>query len=916
MNLFLAQKTTPLKRNLAKLFAVFLVCFFVGVSANSVLAQSTGVDLGGAFGTNNAQSQTNGAISQTNSTVYYAKDFSNGNTLYKAVTTNTEFNPWLAAAIPGGLGTAAAAIFSKGTTAYYKVNEDGSIETTPTPKLSNKNLYALPIPPIGLTGDLTYNQKDGVYNWLNPQTGKIEEINPADTTKLAEIAKNSESVKKAAQVAQAKNINAAQQAAANVAAGGSASNPLAKPDMKCGPTEIGCWLAKAIYYITIKPASWLLAASGWLFEAVLYKTVVGLSGTLKGNVYGTVGSNSFYTIIKLVWGIFRDLINMSFIFLLLYASIKTILFADTAGLKKTITNIIIVALLINFSLFFVEITIDVSNNLAVTIYNSINQGSSSQNNIAAAFMDKLSLQNLMSQAMDKGNAGKATGDFTSMLTICIFGSAFILVLAVVFFVMAVLFVVRFIQFVILMMMSPIGMGAIAIPQLNMAFTDGGFWKNLLNQCFFAPIMLIFLWISIRILDVLNSLNGVAPNAKIDVSGVMTVATQAAGKEGQGGLGTYILAYLVIIFVLIKGMEFAKTMSAKGAGAVQSNFLKYSGANWMQNKMQNTPRYFGNKIGNVPGATARNLIGRGANRLADRPGFRDWASKGGIIGKNLYKATLGTADAKFGGSVGFKKSEEERTKAETAFALDLINRKTLAERKAVEDKKIAQAKAQKALGGIKNPTEAIKLAGGHTAKQSALAEQKIEIERDIAHAKHEGKAEQLKTSKIELADVEEKIKNVDNALKSAFKKAGIEMADTTAESIAKAMTKAEKIREVNAKEQGVDLKANPEKLEELLERLNKEEDEANMNLKKIEEHLEVTAKDRSVKYQKSLQERRLGNLFLPSKTSKETAMNIRKDAEKTPDQRDNEKLVKMLEKALKENSKSSEPKIPKKEEPTK
>ena len=71
------------------------------------------------------------------------------------------------------------------------------------------------------------------------------------------------------------------------------------------------------------------------------------------------------------WGVVRDLSNVFFIIILLYVAIEMILGMGHGG-KKTIAQVIIMALLINFSMFATRIVIDSSNILALIFYNKLN----------------------------------------------------------------------------------------------------------------------------------------------------------------------------------------------------------------------------------------------------------------------------------------------------------------------------------------------------------------------------------------------------------------------------------------------------------------------------------------------------------------------------------------------------------------
>ena len=61
------------------------------------------------------------------------------------------------------------------------------------------------------------------------------------------------------------------------------------------------------------------------------------------------------------WGAVRDVANIFFILMLLYVAIKTVLSLNVTDNKRLVGVIIIVALLINFSLFTTKVVIDASN---------------------------------------------------------------------------------------------------------------------------------------------------------------------------------------------------------------------------------------------------------------------------------------------------------------------------------------------------------------------------------------------------------------------------------------------------------------------------------------------------------------------------------------------------------------------------
>ncbi len=71
------------------------------------------------------------------------------------------------------------------------------------------------------------------------------------------------------------------------------------------------------------------------------------------------------------WTIVRDISNIFFILILLYTGIKTILGMGSSETKSIVANVVIMAILINFSMFFTKVVIDSSNVIALIFYDKI-----------------------------------------------------------------------------------------------------------------------------------------------------------------------------------------------------------------------------------------------------------------------------------------------------------------------------------------------------------------------------------------------------------------------------------------------------------------------------------------------------------------------------------------------------------------
>ncbi|MBY0376776.1 hypothetical protein K2P96_02275, partial [Patescibacteria group bacterium] len=122
--------------------------------------------------------------------------------------------------------------------------------------------------------------------------------------------------------------------------------------------DLGACIVRVFYYIFYALPAFILTVAAKFFNAL-----AALS--LSSKIYT---SASF---IDGAWGVVRDISNIFFILVLLYVAMEIILDLGGHGAKKTIVAVIIMALMINFSMFFTKIVIDSSNILALIFYNKM-----------------------------------------------------------------------------------------------------------------------------------------------------------------------------------------------------------------------------------------------------------------------------------------------------------------------------------------------------------------------------------------------------------------------------------------------------------------------------------------------------------------------------------------------------------------
>lgn len=364
-----------------------------------------------------------------------------------------------------------------------------------------------------------------------------------------------------------------------------------------------------LIYVILLACNKLLALAGNLFDTAMYYSIYMMSDF--------VGAS---TAIPITWAVIRNMINITFIFILLWVAIKTILGLSSANTKKMISGVVVAALLINFSLFITRIIIDggnlvadalyqkttniaSSNQLSVSGVSVANTSSSSDKYISTSIMNSLKLQTIYSMD-DSTTVVSTTG-----IIMNIFSIVLALVASYAFFFASFMFIGRLIAFFLLMVLSPIGFIGDIIPYMKPHSEK--WWKTLINQTLVAPVFLLFMYMLIML-------------------GQVTTLSASMGSEIDVGL---YINFAIIIGLLITAVKVTKDLSGEVGGVMTSLGGKALG--------------FG--LGLATGGLAmagRNVIGRSAAKWATSDSLTSAAKAGGLRGMGARLALRGaTATSK-------------------------------------------------------------------------------------------------------------------------------------------------------------------------------------------------------------------------------------------------------------------------------
>ncbi len=284
-------------------------------------------------------------------------------------------------------------------------------------------------------------------------------------------------------------------------------------------------------------------------------------------------------IITIGWKILRDFINILFVLAMLVVAFATIVRYDRYDAKKgsILTDLIIAAVLVNFSLAIAGVIINFSHSLTNVFLNE-----DVRDALPTALTEAFGPQKLLlgdvnpppPDPADQGGliAGIGAQMITSVMT-AVFQIIFLLIAAVVMFALAFMLLMRYLHLTFLLTLSPLAFFARALPEFKHYFEE--WWNEFLNWTFFLPAVSFFIYLTLATAKAL---------AKITPTGNFFIGPmQAVVQQG--------IQMIMLTALLIGGMTAAQKMGIKGAEATMKglkgagNGIKNGAKSWAKNKAQ-------------------------------------------------------------------------------------------------------------------------------------------------------------------------------------------------------------------------------------------------------------------------------------------------------------------------------------------
>jgi hypothetical protein len=271
-------------------------------------------------------------------------------------------------------------------------------------------------------------------------------------------------------------------------------------------------------------------------------------------------------VINMVWGVTRDVANIILLGMWIFIAIATIINNKQYNIKTFAVRIIIVALLINFSLFFTKAFIDLNNFFAFQFYRGIapaaatgaatNQGISTKIGSAIKITSSEDIVKYLEEGKKKG-VSQFLADVIGK-TIFMIGAGLVLLFG------AYHIAIRTVGLFFVLIGSAIATVFYLVPNLNKYFIQ---WRDSLIQfSIFGPILIFLLWAVVKITEAMVGQNNLS-------------ATSSASETGF-----VLLNYIIILGLLLGAVMISSMMSLKATSALTGMSAPTSGLGWIRNSL--------------------------------------------------------------------------------------------------------------------------------------------------------------------------------------------------------------------------------------------------------------------------------------------------------------------------------------------
>lgn len=474
---------------------------------------------------------------------------------------------------------------------------------------------------------------------------------------------------------------------------------------KCFGRSVSVYVATTMIYF----AGWVLDTSAVLFNATMEITVKDFNNKFYQYVHASI---------QTVWTIFRDIGNILIIGMFTMIALQMILGVEGFNARKRVAQVLVVAVLINFSLVFARVVIEGSNLVARQFYNatagitasdsaSTQTTTAYETGIAGRFAAAMGVAGTLEETqttLNKVAQNPQNGGFVA-LTMGIMTGFVFLATAAVFAYASFLLIVRAILFIIILATSSLAFASYLLPKSVVGNYGFSQWRDaLVRNAIFAPLLLIMLWATLTMAE---GLQRVADKGKL--GGLLN-------NPASGGHINALFSYLVILGMLYASIKISSSFATKTTGFRISSMI---------------PGFALGQLGRATGLLGRNTVGYMSASASDK--LASEARMQGARGNRIREGLLNMS------AQGFKNvAKRDMNLANTSLAKQLTGMSGLKGTLAGQTK----------TGGFLGQEDRMKKRAMDKAQNMALTEREVDEFKSKAIAgsreTHKNEADNLKT----------------------------------------------------------------------------------------------------------------------------------------------------------------------------
>lgn len=268
-------------------------------------------------------------------------------------------------------------------------------------------------------------------------------------------------------------------------------------------------------------------------------------------------------VIEITWSFIRDILNITFIFILLWTAVQILIGNEGKyNAKKVLMNVVIFAVLMNFSLFAAKFMVDTSNVVSLKIYESMKADSvGNKASISSRIMNTVGLSTLYNVTeifnSDKLRAqGTCAADPGKLIIVSVMGSVLLIVLSLALGLAAILFLIRLVNIIFLFIKSPLWVWGNVLPgNPYMSKLTKDWWSSMKHVLVFPILYLFWMLIAIIVFEKLGQVKTVAADGTTQ-NGISLLDLICNGP-GAGNIGQSISLIAIFAIVIIFMMQAIK-----------------------------------------------------------------------------------------------------------------------------------------------------------------------------------------------------------------------------------------------------------------------------------------------------------------------------------------------------------------------